>query len=157
MVTSNSIIAGETSLLQQVNRSIRLRLFDSRVEDVLSAYYQYKLGSLHADDLVALLSATLEEMRRLRGDSPLQDACDLAARAIVEGLLAQCDEPTAAAVAGAVEAMMQRVRQDVTLESRTPQSDSGTGFANTNSNTNSKELKRQPEIRNHEFEEETRE
>jgi hypothetical protein len=153
-------------LLEQLNRSIRTRLFDTYVEDVHSACLQYKLGELGAEDFTAIVAERLGLLRRCRRGDALCRAIEFTAQALVDSIiedLGGAEAITDALLERTAERLVERMRADVTMDTSAPESDSGTvesrragtEFANTNSN--SKALGINPEIRNDEFEEETRE
>jgi hypothetical protein len=145
-------------LLEQLNRSIRTRLFDTYVEDVHSAYLRYKLGALGAEDFTAIVAERLGLLRRCRRGDALCRAIEFTAQALVDSIiedLGGAEGITDALLKEMADRLVERMRRDVQTDTVGPESDPGTEFANTNSN--SKALGINPEIRNDEFEEETRE
>ena len=145
-MTRQVFTPGSPGLLDQLNRSVRRRVFDTELADLRGALYQYELGLLHPADLVTILEGKLKALRALGAHVAVDAACSMAARALYEGLLEEAGAVVQDDIDRVLANVETRLRVAVEEDLVPPESDAGTEFANSNSKT--RDLDPKPEVTN---------
>jgi len=122
--------AGQADPNARLNWSVSRRVFESTVGDVTSLVAAYELGHVAPRELVMLLRDRLDALEQLVEDGPVSKALECAETAFVEAVMAS---------PGVVN--FEAARRDFAghnQDAAGPESDSGTEFAISNSNSNTK-------------------